>query len=68
MAEKEKKCEDCEYWRKDQSTAAGECRRNAPTSGGDRSRYRWPLTEPQDWCGEYGELKQTGDPSVTTVF
>jgi len=66
MTKKEKVCENCEYWKKDEDTADGECRKNAPISGGDRSRYRWPLTKPEDWCGEY-KFKPTGDPSVTKV-
>ena len=45
------KCEDCRYWQH------GECHRYAPKPvtpqgvayGGFA---RWPLTNPEDWCGE----------------
>lgn len=42
-------CNDCIFWVKDVKVAGiGSCHCNPPTAD-----YRWPLTAPSDWCGEY---------------
>ncbi len=40
----------CEWW-----SLSRECRRHAPTVGqsGVDGFWRWPLTQSDDWCGEY---------------
>jgi hypothetical protein len=44
-------CAQCRFWHKPES----QCRRNAPlpVNGGRDKQTLWPVTQAQDWCGEY---------------
>ena len=56
---KEKKCQDCRYWEKedDRSGMEGECRRYAPRgTGGGLATYLWNKTKETDWCGDFDTL------------
>jgi hypothetical protein len=50
-------CARCRYWRRlEANPSQGECRRRAPrpvTDGGVHSVATWPVTDPDDWCGEF---------------
>ena len=45
-------CKDCKYWDGDPDQD-GLCRRSAPTMiTKDEGFAIWPLTNPDEWCGE----------------
>jgi hypothetical protein len=62
-------CETCRFWADDKTEGGGECRKALPRAvvsapwlpkflalGKVRKmvwRAAWPLTEPDDWCGEH---------------
>ena len=55
-----RRCDTCEYWRvidtdNQGDPTVGECRGRCPTyDGGEKT---WPITDNDDWCGEW-ELKE----------
>jgi hypothetical protein len=47
-------CSQCRWWQEVQDedgTRLGLCRRQPPAYEG------WPVTQPQDWCGEYASQR-----------
>jgi hypothetical protein len=61
------RCACCRFWVRyevrpeDDAAGLGECRRHAPlpllalqdaAAGGDHLAF-WPVTEPDEWCGEW---------------
>lgn len=54
-------CDACRYWQETDGKAepaVGECRRYAPPPG-DGLTAMWPMTDADDWCGEYAERPRT---------
>lgn len=48
------RCETCVYWVTQYAgNRIGSCRRRSPSCGATVSN--WPLTNHEDWCGEYAE-------------
>jgi len=55
----EQKCESCKFWRV-WGEKRGECHRNAPlpmspSNSPSRNGTHWPLTQHDQWCGEFQE-------------
>ena len=54
-------CRDCKFWRlgKDPGVALGECKRHAPKPkiklAGKPYALVWPVTNHDDFCGEFEE-------------
>jgi hypothetical protein len=61
----ERVCDNCRFWQPT-NDGVGQCRRRAPSrihadciepsersSEGDDAFRLWPLTAPEDWCGEF---------------
>lgn len=55
-------CEKCIYWTQLNHIGLGQCRKYAPgchrvvpesKHGTEWLVTEWPLTQPDDWCGEY---------------
>jgi hypothetical protein len=44
-------CENCKYWGELSSPA--ECRKHSPTPVAGYQWGQWPLTQPNDWCGDH---------------
>lgn len=78
-----RKCADCEHWKGQPTgleptgdTVQAECRRRAPVNhpivdqGAILWRNRWPITQADDWCGEFKDIadmfKPPGDAMVFT--
>lgn len=51
-------CETCAYWAAQEGDDAGECRRHSPRPRPTEEAAHWPITEPDDWCGEW----EDGEP------
>ncbi len=64
----EKSCEKCEYWQELEDEPAGECRRYAPHAkrrmDSARTVAAWPITHPNDWCGEFSRSPERVASSV----
>lgn len=50
----EASCSNCMYWQALDDTA-GNCRRHAPRPRTSEHTWRWPVTDDDDWCGEWEE-------------
>lgn len=48
-------CESCRFWAAGDMN--GECRRRAPEITDEDGNGIWPVTEPDEWCGEYDECR-----------
>ncbi len=44
-------CQTCRYWAP--GDLSGECRRRTPSVADEDGNGYWPVTEPDEWCGEY---------------
>lgn len=53
-------CSDCAYWEPIDDDA-GQCRRNAPRPRAVDTGWRWPITNDDDWCGEWEADEPTCD-------
>jgi hypothetical protein len=50
------KCSECEFWVEPKwvtRKGLGRCRRYPPSVVVGESSGIWPLTDEEDWCGEY---------------
>ena len=59
-------CHDCRYWFVEDGV--GYCRRNPPSPaaptpppGEDDEHGTWPVTYPEDWCGEWARETRSHD-------
>ncbi len=46
-------CENCTYWKREEGERHGWCRRHPPVVMDLRDQYEQPITDEDDWCGEY---------------
>lgn len=57
-------CATCMFWAEGENGRTGECRRHAPPARSTEKMTGayalWPLTEPDQWCGEW---RQSPDAS-----
>jgi len=59
----EPKCENCRFWNEEFGSSGGLCRAKSPRlvmkqvdddiDPEDRDCAVWPVTEPDDWCGDH---------------
>ena len=47
------RCDECKYW-SGLGTKDGRCKRMPPAVRDTLGRM-WPITSPDDWCGEFKE-------------
>jgi hypothetical protein len=55
-AKREPSCATCRFWEK--GGGRGFCHRHAPRDAvydslGMKNTVDWPMTDPEDWCGEW---------------
>ena len=46
-------CISCVYW--EPGGVKGRCHRRAPVPAASNQQAIWPVTDRDDWCGEYAE-------------
>lgn len=57
-------CRNCFYWDQSGSESHGFCRRDTPTVVSGETKGYWPITENDDWCGEWEEDLSSEQPSA----